>query len=214
MIPPAALNPRGSRNDPETRAFPLGEPKMPTGISLLDIVRYLDVEHSLRYKPGAGKTYCNIYAVDYCNLAGAYLPRVWWNAAALAAIAAGKSVEPRYGETVLEVNANSLHEWLRKFGPEFGWWRLTRLSEVQDLANQGRVAVITGRRTDSKRPGHISCLIPESDEHKAQRNEAHELQLPLQSQAGVKNFCFGCGAGPWWTGAQFSDFGFWFNVTP
>lgn len=48
---------------------------------------WLAVEESKRYLSGEGKTYCNVYAADYCYLAGVYLPRVWCNPKALAAIA-------------------------------------------------------------------------------------------------------------------------------
>ena len=44
------------------------------------IVDYLAVDKPshVRYQPHDGLTFCNIYAHDYCHLAGVYLPRVWW----------------------------------------------------------------------------------------------------------------------------------------
>jgi hypothetical protein len=43
-----------------------------------------------RYKPIPNATFCNIYAHDYCHLAGVYLPRVWWSAAAIEKLARAK----------------------------------------------------------------------------------------------------------------------------
>jgi hypothetical protein len=191
------------------RAYPLGEPGRPTRSGgLAAIVHYLNVESSPRYARTAHNTFCNIYACDYCYLAGAYLPRVWWTTGALAKLAAGTPVQPKYGETVIELNVNALHDWLGDFGPSFGWRRVETLDELQAAANAGNVALICAQRKQPDRSGHISVVVPESSDQAAERS-SERVRLPLQSQAGARNVCFGCGLSKWWAGAQFRRFGFW-----
>ncbi|MBX0293212.1 hypothetical protein K3G63_22395 [Hymenobacter sp. HSC-4F20] len=175
---------------------------------LTRILEFLDVEHSARYKPGSGLTYCNIYAHDYCHLAGAYLPRVWWRPTALAQLLAGTCVEAQYGATVLELNANSLYNWLEEFGPAFGWRRTFSATELQQGANAGRVALVCGQRTELNQPGHICAVVPELPRYPAARHGT-EVTIPLQSQAGARNFRYGGHA--WWQSRQFARFGFWLH---
>ena len=173
------------------------------------IVRYLDVERNARYQPTKAQTYCNIYACDYCYLAGVYLPRVWWTDAALHSLRADAAVEPKYGVTVGELNANALYAWLRDFGPSFGWRPRASIDELQAAANQGQVAVICARRKLLSSPGHIAVVVPETAPPLVAERNGEFLRLPLQSQAGRHNYCFSCGPGRWWEGVQFAAFGFW-----
>ena len=71
-----------------------------------------------------GPTWCNIYATDYCYLAGLYLPRVWWTAKALAAIVQGNTPPVAYDQTVRETRADDLYQWLLDSGAQFGWRRV------------------------------------------------------------------------------------------
>jgi hypothetical protein len=199
------------------RAFPLGEPNAPRRVATLPaarlqqlhaIVAWLDVERSARYERTPESTFCNIYAYDFCYLAGVYLPRVWWTGRALANLAAGRAVAPKYGDTVREVNVNALYEWLEDFGAEFGWHRTTELDDLQAAANAGGVGLICAQRKDLDRSGHVCVIVPERPESTARRNEGR-VHLPLQSQAGARNFCYSCGTARWWTGNQFRAFGFW-----
>ncbi len=198
------------------RAYPLAELGRPvrtagTAEELARIVRYLNVELSARYTRTPVTTFCNIYACDYCYLAGVYLPRVWWTERALKQIAAGSAVPVKYAETVAELNANSLYSWLRDFGPAFGWIRATSPDQLQAAANAGQVSVICAQRKQLDKPGHITTVVPESDpSHVAERNGT-QIRLPLQSQAGARNFCFSCVPGKWWEGAQFQAYGFWIH---
>jgi hypothetical protein len=108
-IPEVHLKATGRRDSTAGRANPLGERYQPSRAAGLDgIVRYLNVESSIRYARTPDTTYCNIYAHDYCTLSGVYLPRVWWTAKAVDRFAAGGTVPVKYGETVAEVNANGL----------------------------------------------------------------------------------------------------------
>ena len=198
------------------RAYPLGELDRPartagTPDELTRIVRYLNVEVSARYTRTPVTTFCNIYACDYCYLAGVYLPRVWWMDRALVDIAAGHAVPVKYAETVAELNANSLYSWLRDFGPSFGWIRATSLDQLQEAANAGQVSLICGQRKQLDKPGHIAAVVPESVAPQVAERNGTQIRLPLQSQAGGHNFCFSCVPGRWWEGAQFQAFGFWIH---
>jgi hypothetical protein len=205
------------RSGTSGRAFPLGESGAPhrDGTSpqervqqLHEIVEYLDVEQNARYRAATGETYCNIYAYDFCYLAGVYLPRVWWTSRALTDLAAGRAVSVRYGDTVRELNANALYDWLEDFGTDFGWRRLVQVEDLQQAANVGAVAVICAQRKELNRSGHICVVVPERPPQTAKRTGA-SVHLPLQSQAGARNFCYSCGTSRWWAGAQFRGFSFW-----
>jgi hypothetical protein len=199
------------------RAYPLNEPNQPIrGGStptqkrkqLAQIINWLRVDVSSRYTPGNGKTYCNIYAYDYCYLAGVYLPRVWWTSIALKKLALGQSVAAKYDTTVGELNANSLHNWFEKFGQQFGWVRTADLTALQTAANEGQVCIITGRRVDLSRSGHICAVVSETSSNQAKR-KGSEVIIPLQSQAGSRNFRYG--GTRWWTDSRFSKYGFWIH---
>lgn len=180
---------------------------------LLSIIRWLAVDNPAhkRYQPRAGATFCNIYCHDFCYLAGAYLPRTWWSATAIARISRGADVAPLIENTVYEMRANGLFHWLREFGAGFAWRRVGDLDSLQQAANQGGVALIVARRKENGKPGHIVAVIPESDAHRAKRNKEGDVGSPLQSQAGSRNFQFGTGAPSWWKRGQFADFAFWLH---
>ena len=214
-------SPSAKRSLTTGRAFPLGEAGRPQRSSgtpaqrtaeQIAIVRYLDVETSPRYQPGAGSTYCNIYACDYCYLNKVYLPRVWWTSRAIASLSAGVPVAARYADTVNELNANALYDWLRDFGTSFGWTRVSTVDELQQAADQGGVGIICAQRVDLNRSGHIVAVVPESTPPLLAQRAGGVVSLPLQSQAGARNFCFSCGTGKWWAGSQFRAFGFWTHL--
>jgi len=199
------------------RAFPLGEANRPQRDGqtadarvrqLHEIIEYLDVETHARYQKTPGATYCNIYAYDFCYLAGAYVPRVWWTSRALVDLAGGRSVQVKYDDTVRELNANGLHDWFADFGGQFGWRRAADLDQVQQAANAGGIGVIVAQRTDLGRSGHIVIVVPETESASAKRVE-DRVHLPLQSQAGTTNSCCSCGTSRWWAGQQFRSFGLW-----
>lgn len=198
----------------------LMEPDMPTRSAetpegqrgdLARIIGWLNVENPAhaRYAPRAGLTFCNIYAHDYCTRAGVYLPRVWWNGPALMRMAAGQTVEAKIGNTVDEVRANDLFRWLRDFGPGFGWHRAVTLTDLQEAANAGGVGLIVARRVQDGRSGHIVPVVPETADHTARRSSAGAVTMPLQSQAGVRNFNYGRSTLNWWMDPKFAEFAFW-----
>ena len=197
------------------QAYPIGErarparQKRPRDVAKL--ISWLRVEASARYQPRSGNTYCNVYAYDYCYFAGVYLPRVWWTPAALVDLATGKPVKPYYGQTVHELNANSLFAWLKDYGPRFGWLRTYELTALQQAANTGGVALICAQRVALALPGHIAAVVPENDRFQAVRNGGG-VQRPLQSQAGAANYRYGTASTAWWVGRKFGPHGFWYHV--
>ena len=203
-------------------AFPLGESGRPARVvdaapadkaeALLTIVDWLDVSNPqhLRYRPRGNTTFCNIYAHDFCDLAGAYLPRVWWTDRALQRWQAGEPPPVRYDDTVRELNANALHDWLADHGPGFGWHREIDLTTLQAAANSGEVCVIIAKRRDLNRSGHVSVVIPEHGEWLARRDRAGAVTRPVESQAGTRNHRVIVHADrPWWSNDRFSAHAFW-----
>ena len=219
-LPEAHLTPPGAVRvtNRDWWAYSLNDPKQPgrTSAAIADraqdlgqIVTYLHVESAARYRRTSTATYCNIYVHDYCHLAGVYLPRVWWQAKALAQLLQRQPLKARYGTTVVEYNVNALYNWLEEFGPDFGWRRTTSLTDLQQAANLGQVCIIAAQRTNLNAAGHIVAVVPETNTHKASR-KGNAVTTPLQSQAGATNFRYG--GRVWWTGTQFRRFGFWIHA--
>ena len=180
---------------------------------LATIIEYLGVDKPAhkRYKPITNATFCNIYAHDYCHLAGVYLPRVWWTAGAIERLAQGHNVPILLGNTIEEQRANDLFRWLRDFGLRFGWRQTGSLTNLQLEVNQGAIGVIVARRKNDGLSGHIAVVVPETDKESAKRNAAGEVTAPLQSQAGRNNFKYGTGGTNWWKGEQFAESAFWLH---
>lgn len=158
------------------------------------VVATLNVEKSGRYQPRNGQTYCNVYAYDMVRALGAYLPRVWWYSGAEQQLRAGKHVGSDYGKTVYEMNADGLWQWLEGTGQEFGWAKLDDMPAAQSYANAGRVVVLAAK--NSRGPGHISVVLPETEQ--AQASGEGAAMRPLQSQAGAANENVGTGESRWW----------------
>lgn len=218
--PPAALPPVHMPNkrpyavtrDGTRRAYALNEAGAPTGPLSADtlwrIADWLDVEKPThtRYQPiPGGSTFCNIYAYDAISLTGHYLPRVWWTKAAIAKLRQGVRQEAVYDQTIREMNANALYDWLAEFGPEFGWRRAESLTEAQNAANEGRLASIVAT-TGTAASGHITVLLPERGEHRAQRSGTRVI-APLQSQAGRRNRK--AHSNNWWDTNDYAGWAIW-----
>jgi hypothetical protein len=201
----------------------LNEPRQPSRsgttpdelcASIAGIIEWLAVDDRshVRYLPVPGKTFCNIYAHDYCYLAGVYLPRVWWNGPAIASFAKGQPVNANVGTTVDEQRANDLFRWLRDYGMDFGWRRTSTTTKLQTEVNQGAIGLIVARRKEDGKSGHIVAVVPETSDRKAKRDAAGNVTAPLQSQAGAINFQYGTGRANWWNGNQFAEFAFWLHA--
>ena len=203
-------------------AHSLNETDMPTRAgtspeelrgSLNEVIGYLatDKATNKRYQPRSGLTFCNIYAHDYCFLAGVYLPRVWWTPGAIERLTNGETVEPLIEDTIMEMRANDLFRWLRDFGPRFGWRQTGTPTKLQQEASQGAVGLIVARRKQDGKSGHIVAVVPETETERAVRNTDGEVTRPLQSQAGMVNFRRGTSTLNWWKGDQFADSAFWLH---
>jgi hypothetical protein len=201
----------------------LNEPNMPSRkgatpeelrASLGDVIDYLatDKPADKRYQPRSGLTFCNIYAHDYCFLAGVYLPRVWWTPGAIERLTKGEKVLPLIENTIMEMRANDLFRWLRDFGPRFGWRQTGTLTKLQQEANQGAIGLIVARRKQDGKSGHIVAVVPETKIETAVRNAGGEVIRPLQSQAGSVNFRRGNGKLNWWKSDQFAESAFWLHA--
>lgn len=180
---------------------------------LAAIVDWLAVDKAshARYRPKPGATFCNIYAHDFCHLAGVYLPRVWWSAAAVEALTQGQTVQPLLGKTIDEQRANDLFRWLRDFGLRFGWRQTGTPTKLQLEVNQGAVGLVIARRREDGRSGHVALVVPETEQNRARRNSAGEVVGPLQSQAGSVNFRYGTGKAGWWLDERFAEHAFWLH---
>jgi len=212
-----------TRRTAPASAHSLNEPNLPARhgptpdalrAELGAIIDYLAVDKTAhaRYQPGNGRTFCNIYAHDYCHLAGAYLPRVWWTPDAIERLARGETVEPRLGATIDEQRANDLFRWLRAFGPRFGWRQTGTPTKLQTEANVGAIGLIVARRTDDGKSGHITIVVPETPDAEARRDNSGEVIAPLQSQAGATNLRRATGSLNWWKKEQFADSAFWIHA--
>ena len=200
-------DPEARRASTGKRAEPLGEPARPSRDAaappaarvqqLGAIVDWLDAPGSARYQRDQ-VTYCNVYAADFCYLAGIYLPRVWWTASALMRIAQGGVLTAVYDSTVRKMRADDLHAWLIEFGASFGWQRVFDATALQLAANGGGVGIVCADRDAEGKPGHICIVVPETDMRRATRDADDHVVLPLQSQAGAVNFRYSTGERAWW----------------
>ena len=202
------------------RAYPLGEADRPTRKggdkdgrvrSIHRILTYLDSENvrHKRYLPKPGTTFCNIYACDFCYLAGVYLPRVWWTDKALLQLGDDIDTPVLYDKTVRELNANALLDWLADHGPAFGWKRVVDLDLLQASANNGEVCLIVAQRKNPNESGHITVVAPESEQLSAARNAAGEVLRPVESQAGRQNQRLVVKPSKWWLASGFRNHAFW-----
>lgn len=163
-----------------------------------------------RYQPQGNSTFCNIYAHDFCDCMGCYLPRVWWNDRALAGLAQGLAIAPQWGRTVAEMTANRLHGWPAIMRPRLGWRRVFDAGQVQQAANAGQVAVIVARNRIASRSGHIAAVAPEHQRRTAARSGGAVLR-PVQSQAGRVNHSLHVPARQWWRDPRFDSFALWIH---
>jgi hypothetical protein len=209
-----------SHNDSDGRAFPLNEQALPV-MKLADIadreerrhkihraLTFLDVEHSERYAPASGLTYCNIYAHDVSYCLGMYLPRVWWTSTALLKMQNGENVTPRYDVSIQEMSANRIADWFEDFGPSFGWNRIFPVEELQERVNEGKLGIAIAQRWNVNNPGHVSAVVPETATHTAQRH-AGVVISPVQSQAGGRNRQYYSGVNWWLDQRRFRKFAFY-----
>lgn len=213
-------DPQSKRTSISCRAQPLGEPGQPGRdvaasatqrvAQLNAVVDWLDVEHSARYARTPQSTFCNIYAADFCYLAGVYLPRTWWKESTLTSMATGMAPPAAlYDQTIRELRADDLLAWLQEYGVRYGWRAAFDATALQQAANAGGVGLICADRATEGRPGHINVVVPETTAVKAQRDADDFVVMPVQSQAGASNLGRFVGNTAWWQDlVLFRDRGF------
>ena len=137
---------------------------------LKKIIHDMNVTGNSRYarKPD-GRTYCNIFVMDFAKKLGIPLPEYLnWDGGAI----------DDY------LNANESISWLDgsynrggvKTGPELGW-KTVSADEAAKMASNGSVVVAGWTNPDSRKPGHMAIVRPEST--------AGNIQI---AQAGGTNF--------------------------
>lgn len=176
--------------------------------SIHEILNYLDVEDSVRYQRKGSKTYCNVYAYDFCYLCNVYLPRVWWKGPALIQLSNGESVEVSYNNTIVEMRANDLFHWFKDFGSTFGWSRVFDPQDLQNNSDNGGIGIIVANTKDQGDPGHICVVVPQTETHKPVMLEG-KVKSPVTSQAGGRNYKYR--AYNWWSRDYYSFFGFFIH---
>ncbi len=115
------------------------------------------------YTNAASHTHCSAFAASAAEKLGIYLLH-----------------PPEHSATLL---ANAQQEWLFGKGTNQGWMPVKSPVEAQQLANQGRLVVVTCKNPDPKRPGHIAIVRPST--------KADQLILaegPDIIQAGAHNY--------------------------
>lgn len=180
--------------------------------SIRQLITKLDVTNSIRYQRTIEDTYCNVYSFDYCLHAHVYLPTVWWNEESLKKVLAGEEVEAIFGETVDPIYSSAIHDWFLKWGPSFGWKRMSTVDEIQHAVNEnGGVGIICAKRKKVGLSGHIVPVVPETERKKAYREDGKVL-YPLQSQAGKLNYkYFAKARKDWWNHERYSSHVFYYH---
>ncbi|MCL6461002.1 MAG: SH3 domain-containing protein [Flavobacterium micromati] len=176
---------------------PIGNPKIPfrdlTSLTsrlatIKNIIDILDVSKSFRYEKDEADTYCNVYTFDYCFFNRVYIPRLRWTDKAIVELEKGNEVPLIFDDTVKPFYSNYLYDWYVESSSDFGWQKVKDVDTLQKIVNEnGGVGIISAKRFIIHKSGHIVVVVPETDDHKAFR-ENGKVIYPLQSQAGYDNY--------------------------
>ncbi|MGO4771275.1 hypothetical protein ACEN2I_06400 [Flavobacterium sp. W22_SRS_FK3] len=180
--------------------------------SIHQLIAILNVENNIRYQKTIEDTYCNVYSYDYCYFSKVYLPTVWWTAESLEKILQGQEVEAIFEQTVDRIYSSAIHDWFLEWGASFGWKRMHTADEIQNKVNEnGGIGIICAKRKEKGLSGHIVPVIPETDLHKAYRQNGVVI-YPLQSQAGKLNYnYFSEVRQDWWNDELYTSFVFYYH---
>ena len=216
-----APNPESRLDSAEMKETPLCDPAIPfrdltdtasKKESIHQLIAKLDVENSIRYQKTVEDTYCNVYSYDYCYFSKVYLPTVWWTAESIEKMTQGQEVEAVFEQTVDRIYSSAITDWFSDWGPNFGWQKMFTADEIQNKVNEnGGIGIICAKRRIRGLSGHIVPVVPETDLHKAYR-ENGVVVYPLQSQAGKLNYnYFSEVRKDWWNDELYSDFVFYYH---
>jgi hypothetical protein len=175
--------------------------------SIAQLIDKLDVENNLRYQRTVEDTYCNVYSYDYCYFSKVYLPTVWWKPEYLEKVLNGEDIEAVFEQTVDRIYSSAIHDWFPEWGESFGWKKIDTVDELQNEVNaNGGIGIICAKRREKGLSGHIVPVVPETDLHKAYR-ENGIVVYPLQSQAGKLNYnYFAEVRKDWWNDELYSSY--------
>lgn len=110
-----------------------------------------------------GHTHCSAFAAAAAERLGVYLLH-----------------PPEHSSVLL---ANAQQDWLRGAGASQGWFAVDSPLKAQELANEGKLVVVTCKNPDPKRPGHIAIVRP------SKKDDARILaEGPEIIQAGLHNY--------------------------
>lgn len=141
------------------------------GDSYNKVIDQFSVTTNGRYKRTRNSTYCNIFAWDVMSAMNVSLPH-WISRA-------GAPANP-YEKGASELTANATYDWLYKYGPKYGWSRITA-QKAQERANNGYPTVGVWKNT-GKGSGHIAVIRPETKSYTYTENN------PVVAQAGGTNY--------------------------
>lgn len=187
------------------------------------VIYTLNPEGSERYRKKENKTYCNIYAYDVVYALGGYIPRLWWKdwrpniqdrirngATQIPAetykdmARCGQTLDDVYAflynedgflDTVEEMTANQIFDWMNEWGIQIGWRKLSNSTQAQQEANRGKIVVIVGANENRALSGHISVVVSKrglNEEEPTNQSINHETDNSTisglsQTQAGDEN---------------------------
>lgn len=176
------------------------------------LIDKLDVATNVRYQRTIEDTYCNVYSYDYCHFCKVYLPTVWWTDESLEKVLEGEVVDAVFEQTVDRIYSSAIHDWFLEWGANFGWERMFTAEEIQNKVNvNGGVGIICAKRKEKGLSGHIVPVVPETDLHRAYR-ENGKVVYPLQSQAGKENYnYFSEVRKDWWNDELYSSYVFYYH---
>jgi len=155
---------------PSNAPNPIDNSKQYSIEQIMEAIHTLDVENAERYRAKDGKTYCNIFVMDFCKKMGIPLPDYLdWD---------------KDGKIDDYLNANEAINWIRgtynhggvSTGPEQGWASVGAVKAAQ-LASKGYVVLATWENPKADEPGHIAVVRPES--------QPGDIMI---AQAGRRNF--------------------------
>lgn len=171
------------------------------------IIDKLDVANNIRYQRTVEDTYCNVYSYDFCYFSKVYLPTVWWTDEVLEKIKQGQEVEAVFEKTLERIYSSAIHDWFSQWESHFGWQKMDSVDALQNKVNaNGGVGIICAKRKQKGLSGHIVPVVPETNSHKAHRENGKVL-YPLQSQAGKLNYnYFSLVRKDWWNDDLYSSY--------
>ncbi len=182
-----------TRHQTTTRLYALSEEGMPKGNglpeTLLQIARFLDPTNSARYS--LKNKVSHVYAHDFCYLAGAYLPLVWWG-------------DANFGDgPKVQMTGTAVWDWLIDYGKEFGWKPVEDLKQAQELADVGHVVTIIALPKNVNSDARLTMVVPETKEC---FDPQYQKGIPCQSRAG-KTFI----KTDWYNGSSWREYKIYVN---